>query len=147
AAEMAERTGCSIVMISHTVKYVSSKAHALTAIGGAGGGRTGAARAVFLFGVDPADTTQRALVPVKFNIGRKPLAITFELDEIEFYDDRDRLESVAGRLIVVSDKETINPLAVLTDPDGARVTGPGAEKREAAAEWLTNYLSLGDRPV
>jgi putative DNA primase/helicase len=147
AAEIAERTLCSILMISHTVKYVSSKAHALTAIGGSGGGMTGAARAIFLFGVDPADTTQRALVPVKFNIGPKPLAITFELDEIEFYDSRDRIESVAGRLIVVSDKENINPLSVLLDPDAARVTGPGAEKREAAAEWLTNYLSLGPRPT
>lgn len=147
AAEMAERTECSIVMISHTVKYVSAKAHALTAIGGSGGGMTGAARAIFLFGVDPADTTQRALVPVKFNIGPKPLAITFELDEIEFFDDRDRLECVAGRLIVVSDKEQINPLSVLLDPDSTRVTGPGAEKREMAAEWLTHYLSLGTRPV
>jgi len=146
-AEMAERTGCAIVMITHTVKYVSARAHALTAIGGSGGGMTGAARAIFLFGVDPADSTQRALVPVKFNIGPKPMAMTFELDEIEFYDDRDRIECVAGRLIVVSDSEQINPLSVLLDPDTAHVTGPGAEKREAACAWLTTYLSLGDRPV
>lgn len=147
AAEMAERQNCAILMISHTVKYVSPKAHPLTAIGGSGGGMTGAARAIFLFGVDPADTTQRALVPVKFNIGPKPLGITFELDEIEFYDSRDRIETVAGRLITVSDAENINPLSVLLDPDAAKVTGPGAEKREAAAEWLTNYLSLGPRPT
>lgn len=147
AAEMAERTNASILMITHTVKYVSPKAHALTAIGGSGGGMTGAARAIFLFGVDPADASQRALVPVKFNIGPRPKAITFELDEIEFFDDRDRLETVAGRLIVVSDQEQINPLSVLLDPDSAVLSGPGAEKREAAAEWLTNYLSLGDRPV
>lgn len=146
-AEMAERTGCAILMITHTVKYVSSKSHALTAIGGSGGGMTGAARAIFLFGVDPADTTQRALVPVKFNIGPKPQAMTFELDEIDFYDDRDRIECTAGRLLMVSDSENINPLSVLLDPDSARVSGPGAEKREAAAEWLTNYLSLGPRPT
>ena len=143
AAEMAERTGCAIVMISHTVKYVSSRSHPLTAIGGSGGGMTGAARAIFLLGVDPADSTQRALVPVKFNIGPKPLGITFELDEVEFLDDKDRPEVTAGRLIVVSDSENINPLSVLFDPDTARTMGPGAEKREMAAEWLTNYLSLG----
>jgi hypothetical protein len=146
-AEMAERTGASIVMITHTVKYVSARSHPLTAIGGSGGGMTGAARAIFLFGVDPADTSQRALVAVKFNIGPKPLAMTFELDEIEFYDDRDRLEAVAGRLVLVSDSENINPLSVLTDPDSAGTSGPGAEKREAAAEWITTYLSLGPRPV
>lgn len=147
AAEMAERTNCAIVMITHTVKYVSARSHPLTAIGGSGGGMTGAARAIFLLGIDPADSTQRALVPVKFNIGPKPLGMTFELDEIEFFDDRDRLESVAGALIMVSDSESINPLSVLSDPDTARTMGPGAEKREAAAEWLTTYLSLGDRPV
>jgi putative DNA primase/helicase len=147
AAEMAERTGCAIVMITHTVKYVSAKSHALTAIGGSGGGLTGAARAIFLFGVDPADSSQRALVPVKFNIGPRPLSITFELDEVEYFDDRDRLEVVAGRLVIVSDSEKINPLSVLLDPDTQRTTGPGAEKREAAAEWLTNYLSLGARPA
>lgn len=146
-ADMAERTGVAVVMITHTVKYVSARSHPLTAIGGSGGGMTGAARAIFLFGVDPADTSQRALVPVKFNIGPKPLAITFELDEVEFYDDRDRLEAVAGRLVMVSDSENINPLSVLTDPDSARISGPGAEKREAASEWITTYLSLGPRPV
>jgi hypothetical protein len=147
AAELAERTNCSLIMITHTVKYVSARSHPLTAIGGSGGGMTGAARAIFLFGVDPADSTQRALVPVKFNIGPKPAGMTFELDEIEFYDDRDRIEAVAGRLIVVSDNESINPLSVLTDPDTARTMGPGAEKREAAADWITTYLALGDRPV
>jgi len=147
AAEMAERTGCALLMITHTVKYVSQRSHPLTAIGGSGGGMTGAARAIFLFGVDPADTGQRALVPVKFNIGPRPYGMTFELDEIEFYDDNDRLEAVAGRLLIVSENEQINPLAVLHDSDGQAASGGGAEKREEAAEWLTTYLALGDRPV
>jgi hypothetical protein len=108
---------------------------------------TGAARAIFLFGVDPADSSQRALVPAKFNIGPKPLSITFELDEIEFLDDDDRLECTTGRLIVVSDSEKIKPLSVLLDSDGVEHGGIGAEKREAAAEWLTNYLAFGKRPV
>ena len=146
-SKMLERTGCSMIAASHTVKYVGPKAHPLTAIGGSGGGLVGAARALYLFGIDPADKDQRALVPVKFNLGPMPKAMTFELDEIEFLDEKDRLETVAGRLIVVSDNENIAPLSVLSHDGGSQTGGKTAEKREAAAEWLTNYLSLGKRPV
>ena len=146
-AKMAERTGCAVIGVSHTVKYISLKAHPLTAVGGSGGGLTGAARAIFAFGVDPADKDQRALVPLKFNLGPMPLSMTFELDEIEFLDDKDRLEAVAGRLVKVSDSEVINAMAVLAGIGGDGSGGKTAEKREAAAEWLTNYLSLGRRPV
>jgi hypothetical protein len=145
-AEMAVRTNCAIIMITHTVKYVSQKAHPLTAIGGSGGGLTGAARAIFLFGIDPADKDQRALVPVKNNLGPEPMAITFEMDEIDFQDADGNLEATAGRLVFVSDQEKINPLRVLAgDPEVG--SSKSAERREAAAEWLTIYLSLGKRPV
>ena len=134
-------------MVTHTVKYVSRNAHPLTAIGGSGGGLTGAARAIYLFGVDPADAHQRAMVPVKFNLGPSPMSVTFEMDEIEWRDDDDRLLGTAGKLLLASDDERINPLAVMAADAGHGTGSKTAEKREAAAEWLTNYLALGERPV
>ena len=146
-AQMLAELGCACVMVAHTVKYVSRGAHPLTAVGGPGGGVTGASRAVFLFGEDPHDQDVRVLAAVKFNLGRKPKAVAWEIEEYEFYDDDDRLTGTTGRLVLVDDQRDINPISLVTPQTGVTQVGKGSEKREEAAEWLTNYLSLGPRPM
>ena len=82
-ADIAERTGCAIVLISHTIKSVRSGAHPLDAIGGSGGGLRAAARVAYIFGVNPEDADERVLAPAKSNIGPERKSFLFELDVVE----------------------------------------------------------------
>lgn len=145
-AVMAAETGCAVVFNHHTVKYVSSRSHALQAVGGPAGGLGGASRAVFIFGEDPHDQDQRILAAAKFNLGPSPKAVVWEIEDYEFYDDDDRLVGSTGRLVFVEDNRDINPIALVTANVTGGKIGKPAEKREEAAEWLTNYLCLGPRP-
>ena len=145
-AAVCSARNLSVVMIGHTLKYVSSKSHPLASIGGSGAGLVGAARAIFLFGPNPDDKDERVLAPVKFNLGPMPKSCVFELDEVEFYNDKDRLDAIVGRLVLTNDQSDVKAIdVILRDPAAPGKKQP--EKIANASEWLTLYLAMGPRPA
>lgn len=84
-ATVAEDTGAAIVLIRHM-----NKKSGIDAIyrGGGSIGITGAARAVFMVGIDPADDGGRILAPVKCNLAPEPPSLRFT---IESYQDTSRV--------------------------------------------------------
>lgn len=140
-SELAAELGCAIVMVSHVVKNVSKNAHPLQAVGGSGGGLGGAARAGFIFGVNPDDKDERILATAKFNIGEEPKGVAFEVDSLPV-GDNDREQP---RLICVADDWKGKAIDLVTDATAGE--GGAPQKKAVAAEWLTTYLSQGERPV
>jgi len=145
-AKLADATGCAMIFVTHVVKHFSKSAHPLTAIGGSGGGLPGASRGIFFVGPNPEDERGRACVWVKDQYRQLPPALTFELEEYVVEDDEQKIKAMTQRAILADDSADIDPVAVLTgkarDDDGSNVK---ADKRAAAAEWLTIYLSAGKR--
>jgi hypothetical protein len=74
---VAESTGCAFVLVRHL-----NKKSGLNAVyrGGGSIGITGAARAVFMVGVDPADDDQRILACVKSNLAPEPASLRFNIE-------------------------------------------------------------------
>lgn len=141
-SELIETTGTAVVITEHVLKRVSANAHPLAAIGGSGSGLVAASRMAFLFGKDPADEDRRILACVKNNIRERPLAIEYEIDTM----DIDRVGDIP--LLVFQQEFEFDAARLLeTDPKRARGVGRPADKRAAAAEWLTNYLYEAGTPV
>lgn len=77
-AELAERTGVAVVVIRHLNKAAGGPA---LYRGGGSIGITAAARIALLVGQDPDDEGRRVLAPLKSNIGIKPAALAYRLEE------------------------------------------------------------------
>jgi hypothetical protein len=140
----------AFVGIHHTVKNTSHNAHPLRAIGGSGGGLAGAARAVYMFGVNPADSDERVLAPVKFNLGPMPKSCLFEMDDHEFVvgGGYDAKLIHAGRLLLLNEKSKVTATQILMHGSGIAFTGTKSQpKLEQAAGFLSLYLALGPRPT
>ena len=77
-SEMAERTGSTFLLLRHP-----NKAQGGSAVTRAGGsiGITGAERAEFVIGSDTDNPDAHVFAPVKFNLGRQPRALSFELTD------------------------------------------------------------------
>ena len=129
---LIEKTGTAVVIIEHALKRVPANGHPINAIGGSGSGLPAAARAAYLFGIDPSDADKRVLTPVKFNIGLKPPTATFETDTCEL--DVGEIPF----LIYEQDTTGFNPMLLFTGRAGDN--GRPADKRASAAQWLTTYL-------
>lgn len=136
-ARLLEATGCACLMVEHALKRVPSGGHVLNAIGGNSSGLTAAARAAFVFGIDPADEDQRVLCFAKFNIGEKPAALTFDLDTEDLSTVSNIPFLIAGEEIAFDGMRLFETNA---KKNGSGVGRP-PDKRAAAAEWLTNYLA------
>jgi putative DNA primase/helicase len=137
-AELACATGCSIILVTHLIKSYRSGSDALDAVGGSNGGLVGAARSVYMFGVDPSDEDQRILAPAKMNLGPRPKSLAFELDVEEDYPTGGMaLLRYVGESDVTAD-------ALVTSMNGSKK--PPA-KRSAASAFLIGYLRLGPRPT
>jgi len=148
-SEMADRTGAAIIGIHHTIKSGRGITHPLQVVGGSGGGLGGAARAVYIFGVDPDDADQRVLAPAKYNLGPWPDSVLFEMDEFEYVHGKGedaRLIS-AGKLVFISDQAKIRALKLIESGLVTKVGRDSIDKRAMAADWLTGYLAMGPRPA
>jgi hypothetical protein len=77
-ADLAERTGVAVVVIRHLNKAPGGPA---IYRGGGSIGIIGAARIALLVGQDPEDEDRRVLAPLKVNVGVKPAALAYRLEE------------------------------------------------------------------
>jgi hypothetical protein len=134
--ELVESTGTAVLIIEHALKRVPTSGHPLDAIGGSGSGVPAACRTAFVFGKDPDDADRRILAPAKFNIGPMPKALTFEVD----VEDLDKVGDVP---FLEMDEElmTFDPMRLFNTKNQPGKVGRPADKRAAAAEWLTTYLA------
>lgn len=133
---IARKQQCAIIGFHHTIQSVSPTGDPLHRIGGPSSGLAGSARAAFLYGYDPEDEDQRALVCVKINGVELPPALVLDHETIE-YDSIDGIAIEAGRMRVHGESNI----------DGARTLRRGKRKAGRDAEataWLTEFLAGGD---
>lgn len=148
-SKLLVKHNAAAVFIHHTVKNIGTSGHPLRAVGGSGGGLPGASRAVYIFGPDPVNSDERVLIPIKFNLAKRPTVAHFEMDEEEVIAGTGHKAKLlqAGRLLYLPTRnEPVNPWSVIGGTTGPGA-GPSVDRRAEAAEWLTHYLSLGPRPV
>lgn len=153
-ARMCEETGCAVLMIEHALKKIPAGSDPLNAIGGSGSGLPAAARMAFLLGKNPDDDDERMLSPVKNNLRDKPKTRVFDVDTevIDFFDPKtgEIVEDEVPFLLMHDDEVEFDPMRLFERKrdDGSSVGGRPPDKREAAAEWLTNYLAhRGGGPI
>ena len=141
-SNLAEDTGCAILVVEHALKKVQKNADPLSAIGGNSSGLPAASRVAFIFGRDPDDSDRRVLATVKCNISERPKALSFETDtdtvglvgEIPFLLEKGEIEIDARR--------------ILGDAGEPGKVGRKPDKRAAAAEWLAKRLmAKGGDPI
>jgi putative DNA primase/helicase len=133
--DLIETTGTSVLLIEHALKRVPKSGHPLDAIGGSSSGLPAAARAAFVFGIDPDDPDRRVIAPAKFNLGEWPKAVAFELDTHD-------LDSVGEIPYLLLDEEVVfDPMRLFQGRTAPGKRGAPNDKRAAAAEWLATYLA------
>lgn len=139
---LIESTGTSVLIIEHALKRIAKGGDPLQAIGGSGSGLPAAARAAYVFGVDPDDEDRRILAKAKFNIGPSPKAFAFEVDVED-------VEVVGDVPLLVPDQELMafDAMRLFDTKNGPNKVGRPPDKRAAAAEWLTTYLAEVGKPV
>lgn len=131
--DLIERTRTATLVVEHVLKRVPQNGFALSAIGGSGSGIVAASRMAFLFGVDPADDDRRILCSAKANIRDKPKAIAFEIDATE-------IDEIGDVPYLLYEKEVEFDAMKLLQVRREGGVGRPADKRAAAAEWLTTHL-------
>ena len=77
-SDVAERTGCAIVLIGHMNKDEKKSTPLNKGLGSID--IVAAARSVLFLGRDPKNENIRAVVPIKSSLAKEGKAITFELD-------------------------------------------------------------------
>lgn len=134
--KLLEDTGAAVLIVEHALKRVPASGHPLDAIGGSGSGVPAAARAAFVFGVDPDDEDKRILAQAKFNLGPPPKALSFEVDV-------DDIEDVGEQPFLLLDDElgSFDPMRLFAKKEKGDKIGRPPDKKAAAAEWLTLYLA------
>lgn len=134
---MAEDLQVAIVIVDHTIKSVPASGHPLAAIGGSGSGVAAAARMAYIVGRDPSDKDRVLMCNVKSNLRDEPRALEFEID----------IEEVIGvpdqPILVEVGECDFDPMELLKKPGkrGGKLGRPPT-KREAAMEWLIEYLHV-----
>jgi hypothetical protein len=127
-AGIADRRGCTIILIRHLNKTGGAQA---IYRGGGSIGIAGAARAAFLAALDPDDEAgaRRVFAPVKCNLGPKPPALSYVLVS----------DPARGCAAV----EWTGPTEHRAD-DLLRQRGDDEERteRDEAADWLAAYLEV-----
>jgi hypothetical protein len=138
---LIEETGTSVLIVEHALKRISANGDILNVIGGSGSGLTAAARAAYVFGLDPNDDDHRVLAKAKFNIGPSPAPLDFTLDV-----DEQEIGEIPF-LEVGEERDGFDPMSMFTKPKGSNPVGRPPDKRADAAEWLTNYIWAYGKPV
>lgn len=134
--ELLEKTNASALIVEHALKRVPASGHPLDAIGGSGSGVPAAARAAFVFGVDPDDDEKRILAQAKFNIGPAPKALSFEVD----VEDVEKVGEVPY-LLVDDELMAFDSMRLFAKKEKGDKVGRPPDKKAAAAEWLTLVLA------
>jgi hypothetical protein len=143
--KMVKGTQTSILIIEHALKRVPQSGHPLQAIGGSALPQF--ARAAFVYGTDPDDKDARILAPAKFNIGPWPKALAFEVDTEEVKTKNGNLAEFPF-LNLDEELEAFDPMRLFQSKQvAARAVGRPADKRQAAAQWLTHYLAKAGKAV
>lgn len=122
---LADETGCTVVLIRHLNK---SSGREPIYRGGGSIGIVGAGRSALLVAADPDDEGRRVLAAMKSNLGPLPDAMAYRLVTADGAYDVARVEW-EGRV-----NHTAHTLL------GDRLTGPEAQARTEAEEWLEDYL-------
>jgi AAA domain len=140
--------GVSVVWIEHVNKNTKGD-DPLSAIGGSGSGLVASCRAGYFLGIDPDSEGDRILAHVKGNMMEKPAAMRFELDVTavpvtkidpesgEAYQDEEDFPALLFTEECVFDAMR---LVKIEKGEGEKHLGRPNDKRQAAAEWLTNHL-------
>lgn len=149
--QMLERTGAAAILIDHVKKNVGGNGHPLEALVGAGSGLAAAARLVYLFGTNPKNPDERALVTAKSNIGRHR-SLTFELMDREIVlapKGAKTLSMTIGQMILLDPQAKVTAQEVLRWNGGKNGNGNGADSsaKAIAGEWLIALLMGGPRLV
>jgi putative DNA primase/helicase len=137
--KIAERSGCAVLLISHTIKSLPRRAHPLDAIGGSGGGLAAACRIAYIFATDPQDSEQRILATAKSNIGPEPDSLRFGLGLTEPNEDE---EDGVAYLLERTECELTASELLRASLAGSRQS----EKRAKAEDWLIGELCFGAKP-
>jgi hypothetical protein len=135
---LAQETGCAIVLVDHVIKNVARNSHPLNAIGGASSGLSAAGRMVYIVGRDPHDKDRVIMCSVKSQLRDDPLPLEFELDEAE-------VPKVTAPIPLLTKtgeiEEGYDPMDMLAKQNKGGKQGRPPTKREAALEFLVDYLS------
>lgn len=137
---LIEQTRTAVVITEHVLKRVGANSHPLAAIGGSGSGLPAASRMAFIFGKDPEDEDRRVLCCVKHNICEAPQAVAFEVDV-------EQVGKTEVPLLVFDAFVEFDASRLLKYDAKVGQVGRPPDKREQAAEWLTNYLYDFGKPV
>jgi hypothetical protein len=124
-AELAERTGCTILLLRHLNKTGGGNPMYR---GGGSIGIVGAARAGFLLAADPDDPQLRVLAALKSNLAPTPDSLTFRLEPAPGSD-------VAR--VVWAGSSTHDAAALLRPAE----SDEDRDEHDEAAEWLIAHLS------
>jgi hypothetical protein len=147
-AEVAANCGVTILIVKHFIKGATAKAvHKVSG----GVGYVNAVRAAFVAVPDPEDQDRRLFLPLKFNLGPRPLGLAYQtqaMDQDEAQailarfdhldsEDRERLAQQLFRIKWLGAVETSADDAV--NAFGKREQG--TNKVEKATEWVKKFLA------
>jgi RecA/RadA recombinase len=135
--KFCEETGLAVVLIDHVLKNVSKNSHPLAAIGGASSGLTAAARMVYIVGRDPSDKDRVLMCNIKSNLANDPEPWEFAMDEEE-------VEGIGSMPLLIDTGECpgYDPMEMLARQGKSGKAGRSPTKREAAIEFLIDYLTV-----
>ena len=131
-AKLAEQYGPAVLVVAHRRKSGGTNADDLAL-----GSRafTGIARSVWHLSRDPQDKARRLLLPGKNNLAPEGSGLAFT---ITGHPPTIRWEADPVAM-------TANEALAAEVAESARKPGPPAETREAAAQWLTDFLADGPK--
>lgn len=124
-SDLADATGCTIVLLRHLNKAPGGNP---LYRGGGSIGIVGAARSAFLVALDPDDETRRVLAPTKSNLAAMPEALAFRLE--------DSAEHGCARVVWEG-----NSSHTAADLLGRREDEDERTERDEATEWLIDYIT------
>lgn len=128
-ADIADRTGCTVLLLRHLNKAGGGSP---LYRGGGSIGIVGAARAGYLVAPDPEDATVRVLACVKNNLAPEPPSLAYRLEPAP--------DSHVARVVWVGEsrRAAVELLRVAENDDDR-------SERDEAAEWLLSYLQDNKR--
>ena len=136
--DLARSFGIAVVGISHLNKNQMTQSAAYRVLGSIG--FAAAARAVWLVHQDPEDEVRRLFVPSKGNLCRKPTGLSYTIMTTMVQTEEGPADTgyCAFSLdpVLITARELLAPKLEKPSP-----------KRDAAADWLQEYLSDGPKFV
>jgi hypothetical protein len=147
-SDLAAKHRVTITLVKHLVK--GATARAVHKVSGSAG-YVNAVRAAFVLAPSPEDEALKLLLPLKFNIGRKPAGLSFRLVGLEPEEQIDLLQSLDH--LNADDKRALGEQLFRIQWAGAVAIGAdealaeaarkerGGTKVDEAAEWVEQFLA------